>query len=88
MIEYNFASEEYCGSFWGPMKLEAMGRMVFQDRANKIVAEMSFDNVRWKPTDYFQGDIKVNGARVSKIYGSYMGFIQFDDLRYWDYRDV
>ena len=39
-VEYNFASEEYCGSFWGPMKLEAKGKMIFTDKANKIVAEM------------------------------------------------
>jgi hypothetical protein len=29
LIEYNFASEEYSGSFWGPMKLEATGKMIF-----------------------------------------------------------
>jgi len=27
------------------MKLEAKGKMVFADKANKIVAEMQFDNV-------------------------------------------
>ncbi len=62
--------------------------MIFTDRENRISAEMEFDNVRWKPTDYFQGEIKVNGSRVSKIYGSYMGFIQFDNIRYWDFRDI
>lgn len=44
-VEYNFASEEYCGSFWGTMKLEAKGKMIFTDRVNNIVAEMEFDNV-------------------------------------------
>jgi len=57
------------------MKLEAHGKMIFTDKVNSIVAEMTFDNVRWKPTDYFQGDIRKDGHRVSKIYGSYMGFI-------------
>ena len=31
-----------------------------------------------KPTDYFKGEIKVDDKVVSDIYGSYMGFIEFN----------
>jgi hypothetical protein len=44
-IEYNFAAEEYSGSFWGAMKLEALGKMCFTDKKNNIKAEFTFDNV-------------------------------------------
>ena len=87
-VEYNFGAEEYCGSFWGPMKVEVKGKLLFTDKTNNITAEMEFDNVRWKATDYFSGDIRKNGHRVSKIYGSYMGYINFDDRRYWDYSKI
>ncbi len=30
----------------------------------------------------------MNGKRVSKIYGSYMGYIEFDNKRYWDYEHM
>lgn len=49
---------------------------------------MRFDDVSRKPSDYFKGKIKKNDEVISKIYGSYMGFCEFDDVRYWDYRQV
>jgi len=46
LIEYNFGSEEYSGSFWGPMKVEVTGKMYFLDRANNISAELEFNDVK------------------------------------------
>ena len=40
-----------------------------------------------RPQDYFEGDIKKDGQVVSKIYGSYLGFTEFDGVRYWDARE-
>ena len=52
-------------------------------------AKITFDDVSRRPTDFFKGKIKKNGEEViSKIYGSYEGFCNFDDIRYWDYRYV
>lgn len=45
---------------------------------------MELDGVRWKATDYMCGEIKHKGKKICKIYGSYMGFIEFGDVRYWD----
>lgn len=39
-----------------------------------------------RPTDYFEGTINQKGKSVSKFYGTYCGFINFDDVRYWDGR--
>lgn len=37
--------------------------------------------------DFLKGEIKVNGKKVSEIYGTYLGFLEFDGIRYWDARD-
>lgn len=39
-----------------------------------------------KPSDYFEGTINQKGKAVSKFYGTYCGFINFDGVRYWDGR--
>ncbi|CAD8105315.1 unnamed protein product [Paramecium primaurelia] len=84
LIEYNFAGEEYSGSFWGPMKVECKGKINFVDKKNDITACVELNGVTWKPTDYLQGEIKKKGKKVCKIYGSYMGYIEFAEVRYWD----
>ena len=38
------------------------------------------------PRDYFTGEIKRDGEVVSKIFGSFMGYVDFDGVRYWDGR--
>lgn len=40
-----------------------------------------------RPSDYFAADITLNGKVVSKLYGSYMSYIEFDGRRYWDFRE-
>jgi hypothetical protein len=40
-----------------------------------------------RPSDYFSGEILRNGKKVSNILGTYLGFIEFDEVRYWDIRD-
>ncbi|CAK72506.1 unnamed protein product (macronuclear) [Paramecium tetraurelia] len=84
LIEYNFAGEEYSGSFWGPMKVECKGKITFLDKKNDISACVELDSVRWKASDYLSGEIKQKGKKVCKIYGSYMGYIEFGEVRYWD----
>ena len=61
------------------MKVESKGKMTFTDSKNEITASVEFDSVRWKPSDYLSGEIKVKGKRVCKIYGSYLGYIEFGD---------
>ncbi|CAD8208744.1 unnamed protein product [Paramecium octaurelia] len=84
LIEYNFAGEEYSGSFWGPMKVECKGKITFLDKKNDISACVELDSVMWKASDYLSGEIKQKGKKVCKIYGSYMGYIEFGEVRYWD----
>ena len=40
-----------------------------------------------KPSDYFKSDIFVGEKALSKINGSYCGYVEIDGIRYWDARD-
>ena len=40
------------------------------------------------PSDYLKGEILQNGKIVSTIDGTYLGYIDWDNIRYWDYRRV
>lgn len=42
--------------------------------------------VLFRPSDYFDGTINQDGKPVSKFYGTYCGFLNFDGTRYWDGR--
>ena len=33
------------------------------------------------------GELLVDGKRKHEIIGNYMGFLDFDGVRYWDYRE-
>lgn len=66
------------------MKVECKGKINFVDKTNDITACVELDGVTWKPSDYLSGEIKKKGKRVCKIYGSYMGYIEFAEIRYWD----
>jgi len=39
-----------------------------------------------KGRDYVTGWIKKDGKTVSELSGTYMGYIEFDKVRYWDIR--
>lgn len=49
---------------------------------------MQLGKVKSKPTDYFEGEIKKGKTTLSKCFGSYMGFADFDGVRYWDARII
>lgn len=59
--------------------------MYFTDEANEISVTVEFGKVKKKPSDFFAGKISVKGQEVSTISGTYLGFIDFDDVRYWDF---
>lgn len=40
-----------------------------------------------EPSDFIEGDIVWKGFPMSKISGSFMSHIEFDDKRYWDIRE-
>ncbi|CAD8053273.1 unnamed protein product [Paramecium primaurelia] len=87
-IQCTFSSEHYSGTFLGTMKNESQGSLQFIDEANNLKCIVQLGKVKNKPTDYFEGEIKRGKTTLSKLFGSYMGFADFDGVRYWDARIV
>lgn len=72
----------------GNMGHQLTGKIVLTDEANDIVAYYEPGKYRLKTQDYICGDIKVRGKKVCDIYANYMGFCDFDKVRYWDIREM
>lgn len=70
----------------GTLKQESVGKMVFTDDRYGFHCEVRFGEVKKKQTDYFSGDIMEKGKVLSKVYGTYLGYIDFDGTRYFDHR--
>ncbi|KRX07738.1 hypothetical protein PPERSA_05801 [Pseudocohnilembus persalinus] len=87
-ITYNFAKETYSGIFWGALKIETKGQLIFEDKQNKLKAIINFEK-GFKQQNYgdeFAGEITQDGKCVSQIRGSYISHIDFDNYRYFDYQ--
>ena len=72
----------------GNMGHQLTGKITFTDEANQIVAQYEPGKYRLKTQDYICGDIKVRGQKVCDIYANYMGFADFNKVRYWDIREM
>eukprot|EP00825_Cyclidium_porcatum_P049144 TRINITY_DN8423_c0_g1_i1.p1 TRINITY_DN8423_c0_g1~~TRINITY_DN8423_c0_g1_i1.p1 ORF type:complete len:267 (-),score=35.77 TRINITY_DN8423_c0_g1_i1:58-858(-) len=88
VIKFNFGYEVYKGTFLGQLRTESLGTLDCIDEQNHIVSNIIVGKEKKKPTDYLSGDIKINGKVVSKVYGTYLGYIEFDGVRYWDQRTI
>jgi len=86
IIHNTFPSEYYDGTLLGTTVHETIGNMEFSDEGNKIYCNIAFGKVKKKPSDYIEGTIFVNGEPMSKITGTYLGWLEIDDKRYFDYR--
>jgi len=86
-IQFNFGSEEYNNSFFGTIRHEAVGEMLFKDLVHGFELVLKLGNVKKKTSDWFQGEIKLKNIVVSKALGSYLSFVEFNNIRYWDIRE-
>jgi len=86
-IHFNYCNEMYNNSFFGTIRHESYGDLTFKDEKHGFELVVKFDSVKKKSTDYFQGEIKLKNITVSKIYGSYLSFVEFNNIRYWDIRE-
>lgn len=50
-------------------------------------SKIMHNHLLYRPQDFFTGSISKNEVEVSKVYGNYLGFIDFDNKRYWDIRE-
>lgn len=86
-IEFNFCYEYFSNSFWGTLRHESLGEVQFKDLNFGFECTIKFDSVKKKPTDYFSANIKLKNLDVCKVYGSYLSYIEFNGIRYWDIRE-
>ena len=75
------------GLLMGTFGHQIMGKQTFTDEANGIVAKLEYNAYMFKKQDYFWGEIFQHGSKVCEITGNYTGHLDFDGVRYWDYRE-
>jgi hypothetical protein len=62
------------------------GQITFTDEKNGLTGYLDIGSIKKKPRDYFVGHILSQGQTVSKVSGTYMGYADFDDDRFFDLR--
>ena len=67
-----------------------VGRCDFKDEKNGITAHYFLGRGGPKngPKDYLIGEIQHNGKVVSELKGNYLGWLEFDGVRYFDVRSM
>jgi len=85
-IHNTLPNESFEGTLLGTCVHQTIGNMEFVDEDNKIHCNIHFGKVKKRPSDYFEGVITVDGKPVSTVQGTYMGYIEIDNKRYFDYR--
>ena len=87
MIKYNAPCDHFNNILFGTLIHNLCGVCTFTDEKNNIEAYYNLGGAGRKyPKDYLVGEIKQNGKVVSKMFGSIMGYIEFDGERWWDGR--
>jgi len=90
-ITYGPHQDQFFNTVFGTLIHLITGKIEFTDELNGITAfyEINSPNRgRGKAMDYMVGEIRKNGVLVSKMFGTYMGYIDFDGQRYWDIRHM
>lgn len=86
-IKYNHNDDSIYGLFMGSFGHQLIGKVEFEDKQNNIKAYINYTGYTFKKQDYCWGELFVDGARKHEIVGNYMGYLDFDGVRYWDYRE-
>lgn len=71
----------------GTLRHQTIGSLNYKAPSCNLEATINFGTVKGKQQDYFTGEIKVRSKVASRVYGTYLGFAEFDGVRYWDARD-
>ena len=85
-ISYSPHSDKFHNSLWGTLVHCLTGTCDFIDEQNGITAQYTIGTKKGR--DYIKGEIKKNGVVVSTLHGTYMGYLEFDGVRYWDIRKM
>ena len=86
-IELTQPKDKIYGLFMGTFGQQVIAKQVFTDVQNDLTAEVQYGAYMFKKQDYVWGEIKKAGKKVCEITGNYVGHLDFDEVRYWDYRE-
>ena len=86
-IKTNIVSDKVYGLFMGTFGHQLIGKLEWRDEKNNITAFVDFGSYFMKKQDYVWGEIHRDGEKVSEITGNYVGWLNFDDERFWDFRE-
>ena len=86
-ITYSPHQDKFHNVVWGTVIHCLTGKCDFTDEQNGVTATYTIGGAKGYGRDYFAGEIKKDGKTVSKMFGTYMGYLEFDGQRYWDIRD-
>ena len=83
-VTYTPHQDKFYNSLWGTLAHCLCGTCDFVDEANGVTATYTIGTKKGR--DYIKGEIKKDGRVVSTLTGTYMGWLEFDGVRYWDIR--
>jgi len=84
VIKYSPHQDKFLNSLWGTLVHCITGTSDFEDEKAGITAQYTIGTKKGR--DYVHGWIKKHGKKVAELNGSYMGYLEFDGVRYWDIR--
>lgn len=87
VIKYQPHQDKFHNTLWGTLVHCLCGTCEFWDEKSGVTAVYTI-GPKGKGRDYVTGEIKKNGVTVSRLYGTYMGYLEFDGVRYWDIRNM
>lgn len=88
VISQNCGEDLFGGTFFGQLRHDCHGDYVFTDHNYGNVCRLKV-GVKDKLTDYLEGNITdKNGGVICKVFGSWIGYLDFDGVRYWDVRQI
>jgi hypothetical protein len=87
-ITFTSSRDKIYGLLIGTFGHQRTGKMFLKDEKNGLTAELEFGAYMFKKQDFIWGEIKKDGTKVAEITGNYCGFVDFNGVRYWDYREI
>lgn len=90
-IWYTPTQDIFQNTLFGTLVHQLVGRCDFKDDKNGITAYYYLGQggpTKKSPKDYLIGEISKDGKVISQIKGNYMGWLEFDGIRYFDVRDM
>jgi len=64
------------------------GKVEFNDAKHGLYGFYEIGKVKKRSQEYFEGAVFKGDQKVSDVFGNYAGYMDFDDKRYYDLREI